>query len=227
MNPEFNVSTRLKRLSLAAMLTLSASAHASSLVADGGFEAAGGGSVFSAVSSIDAGSWNVIQGAVYVDNQDPWVYDGNNSVNLTGANLYVPNTLSQTLSTVVGQTYNVSFWGDADIANTFSLTDNGSAVTGMPTSIAHNGFPNPTNSSLFVDYTGKFTATSTSTTLSFTDTGDPAIGSSNISVMIDDVNVSAAAAATPEPASIGLTLTGLCGLCLVLAGKRLNLNSIL
>ena len=57
----------------AALVCLSASAHASNLVADSGFEAAGGGNVYFAGQSIDGGSWNVTQGAIYIDTQHPWV----------------------------------------------------------------------------------------------------------------------------------------------------------
>jgi hypothetical protein len=204
---------------IATVVGLSVSAHASTVIADGGFEAAGGGNVYFAGQSIDGGSWNVTNGAVYIDTLDPYVYAGSNSVNLTLANLYVPNSLEQTLTTTVGQTYTVNFWANSDSANTFSLTENGSALTGSPTSIVDNGFPGTiTNSSLFVDYTGEFTATSTTTDLTFTATGDPIIGSTDGSVMIDDVGISA----TPEPGSIVLTLTGMIGLGLLAARKRLG-----
>jgi hypothetical protein len=214
-NPSFGMFVA----AIATVVGLSVSAHASTVIADGGFEAAGGGNVYFAGQSIDGGSWNVTNGAVYIDTLDPYVYAGSNSVNLTLANLYVPNSLEQTLTTTVGQTYTVNFWANSDSANTFSLTENGSALTGSPTSIVDNGFPGTiTNSSLFVDYTGEFTATSTTTDLTFTATGDPIIGSTDGSVMIDDVGISA----TPEPGSIVLTLTGMIGLGLLAARKRLG-----
>ena len=204
-----------------ALVSLSTSAHASNIVSDGGFEAAGGGNEYFSGQSIDGGSWTVTNGAVFIDNLDPWVFDGNNSLNLTGANLYAPNSLSQELTTVVGQYYAVNFWGNADISNSFSLTENGSAVSGMPGSIAQNGFPDQVdplgNSSLFVDYSGWFTAASTSTDLSFTATGNPPIGSPNFSVMIDDVSVAPA----PEPGSIVFMLTGILGFVLLFGRKRL------
>lgn len=205
---------------LAASATLSSGvfAHAATLVADGGFEAAGGGNVYYAGSSIDGGSWDVTTGAVYIDTNDAWVYAGANSVNLTGANLYTANTLSQTLATVAGLTYDVSFWGDADIPNTFSVTENGTLLAGTPSAIAENGFPGATNSNEFVLYTGTFTATSASTLLSFTSVGDPAIGSADYSVVLDDVNVQAAP--TPEPGSLMLAGTGLAGLGSMLARRR-------
>jgi hypothetical protein len=211
-------SLSLRLLALAAVVGLTASAHATNIVADPGFESAGGGNIYYAGQSIDGGSWNVTAGSVYIDTGDPYVFAGSNALNLTGANPYVADSVSETLTTIVGKIYDVSFWGDADSANTFSLLENGTAVTGIPSSIVDNGFPNPTsNSSLFVDYLGIFTASSTTTVLKFTDTADPPIGSALGSVMIDNVSVQP----TPEPSSIALMLTGLLGLGFVLARKRL------
>jgi hypothetical protein len=195
---------------------LTASAHASNIVVDGGFESAGGGNVYFAGQSIDGGAWTVTQGAIYIDTQDPWVFDGNNSANLSFANLYVPNTLSQTLTTVVGQHYELTFFANADTPNSFSFDENGNAVAGIPDSIIQNGFPNTTNSALFTEYSGEFVAGSTTTTLDFTSTGNPPIGSPNGSVMIDDVSLQP----VPEPGTIALTLTGIMGL--VAGRKRLG-----
>ncbi|MGA9069366.1 MAG: PEP-CTERM sorting domain-containing protein [Terracidiphilus sp.] len=204
---------------LAAVFCFSATAHAGNIVLDSGFESAGGGNVYYAGQSIDGGPWTVTQGAVYIDNLDPWVYDGTNSVNLTLANLYAPNSLDQILSTVVGESYDVTFWADADTSNTFSLTANGVAVNGAPTSIVENGFPDQNdplgNSALFVEYSGVFTATSTSTDLSFTATGNPEIGAQDASVMIDDASVT-----TPEPGSFLLLLTGILGLAFLMRSRR-------
>ncbi|MFZ1085752.1 MAG: PEP-CTERM sorting domain-containing protein [Terracidiphilus sp.] len=220
-SPRFSLVLTL----LAIAFSLSASAHASSILADGGFEAAGGGNVYYATSTIDGGSWTVTQGAVYIDNLDPWVYDGANSLNLTGANLYAPNSIDQILTTVVGQQYAVNFWANADISNTFSLTQNGLSVSGAPTSIAQNGFPDQIdplgNSALFVDYSGLFTATTTSTDLSFTAIGNPSIGSPNFSVIIDDASVTP----TPEPGSLLLMLTGILALALLAGRKHLGQSS--
>jgi hypothetical protein len=221
-NRRKTTSCPLLLAALTAMAVLSASANASSVLADGGFEAAGGGNVYYAGSSIDGGSWTVTQGAVYIDNLDSWVYDGANSLNLTGANLYAANSVDQILTTIVGQQYYVSFWADADISNSFSLTENGLAISGAPTSIVENGFTDQVdalgNSALFVEYSGTFVATSTSTDLSFTATGNPSIGSDNISVIIDDVSVTP----TPEPNSLLLLLTGILGLGLLMRSKRLR-----
>jgi hypothetical protein len=203
---------------LAAILfCLTASAHAANILTDPGFESAGGGNLYFAGQSIDGGSWNVLSGNVYIDALDPYVFAGNNAANLTGADPYTPDSLAQTFSTIVGKIYDISFWGDADSANTFSLLENGIAVTGIPTSIAQNGFPSLTNnSSQFVDYLGIFTANSATTTLDFVDTASPPIGSALGSVVIDNVSVQV----TPEPSSLILMLTGVLALGLALAIRR-------
>ncbi len=210
-------------LAAVAVANLSVSARAASIVTDSGFESAGANGIYFAGQSLDGGAWNVTQGAVYIDTQDPYVYAGNNSLNLTYLNLYVPNSVSQVLATVVGQTYAVNFYADADTANTFSLTENGLTVAGSPTSIAANGFPNAANSALFTDYLSSFTATSAATTLNLTATANPGIGSQDGSVMIDNVNVQAAV--TPEPASLGLVLTGIAGLSAVVRRRRQDTRS--
>ena len=211
---------------LVALFSLGASAHASSVIADGGFEAAGGGNAYYATGSIDGGSWNVTDGAVYIDNADPYVFDGNNSANLTAFNLDALNTLSETLSTVAGQQYTINFWADSDTANTFSVTANGTDLFGAPLTIAQNGFPSANtngNSGDFVDYKGTFIAYSSSTLLAFNADASPAIGSSSSgSVVIDDVS----AQITPEPASIFLMLTGIAAIGLAAAFKRSSLSAI-
>ncbi len=207
-------------LAAVAMASLSVSAGAATIVTDGGFESAAASGIYFAGQSLDGGAWNVTQGEVYIDTQDPYVYAGNNSLNLTYLNPYTPNSVSQMLATVVGQTYGVSFYADADTANTFSITENGLAVAGTPSSIAANGFPNAVNSALFTDYLGSFVATSAATTLNLTATANPGIGSQDGSVMIDNVSVQAAAAVTPEPASLGLVLTGIAGVGAMVRRRR-------
>lgn len=203
-----------------AVLSCLGSAHAATILNDGGFEAAGASNTYYSGQRIDGGSWNVATGAVYIDSNDPYVDVGNNSLNLTYANLYTTNAVSQALSTTVGQVYTVNFFADADTDNTFSLLENGLAVNGAPSSIVNNGFPGLTNSSLFMNYLGTFTASSASTTLSLSAVGNPAIGSQNGSVMIDNVTVQPSTAVTPEPASLVLLLTGALGLGTMLRQRR-------
>ena len=207
---------------------MSASASTTNLVSDPGFESAGGGNTYYSGQSIDGGSWFVGGGAstVYIDFQDPYVYDGNNSANLTAFSPYTTSSLYQNLTTVVGQTYWVNFWANSDSPNIFSLTENANAVSGIPGSIVDNGFPDQVdpngNSALFVDYAGAFVATSTTTDLSLTTIANPTLAeyqAGDGSVVIDDVSVTA----TPEPSSIVLMLTGLLGLGLLVGRKRLRL----
>jgi hypothetical protein len=212
----------MSMVALTAMLSMNTSAHASNIIADGGFESAGGGQTYTATSSVDGGSWIVTEGAVYIDNQDPFGYAGNNAANLTGANPNETNAIEQVITTTVGDWYVLNFWGNSDTSNTLKITENGTAVAGAPTSIADGGFPDQVdtngNSSLFTDYTGSFQATSTSTTLLFTANSDLPIGSpASGSVVIDNVSVQT----TPEPGSIVLLLTGIAGLGLVVRKKRL------
>jgi hypothetical protein len=210
----------LSAFSAAACLTVSA--HASNLVTDGGFESAGGGNYYYAGSSIDNGAWTVGVGQVYIDNLDSYQFDGDNALNLGFANPNLPNSVSQVLSTIIGQTYVLNFWGDADSPNTISVTVNGVPVAGVAGSITDNGFPDAVdNSSLFTDYTGTFVATSALTTLNLKGVADlspNAPATSDGSLVIDDVNV----VPTPEPGSVILTLTGVLGLGLVLGRKRLS-----
>lgn len=226
MFPISNVSSlRNRHLSVArfaavcAALGLAGSAHASNIVTDGGFESAAGNTVYYSGQSLD-GAWNVVAGTALVESGDQYVYDGNNSLNLTYINPYINDAVSQVLTTVAGTTYTVSFYANSDTPNMLQVTANGTVVSGTPTSVAQNGFSDPvSNTSEFVLYTGTFYATSASTTLEFSDVSDPAIGSEDNSVMIDDVTV----AATPEPASFALLLTGVSGIgALVRRSRILN-----
>ena len=217
-----NSSKLMPIFAAAALLGSAVSLHAASIVTDGGFESAGGGNEYFAGHSIDGGSWNVITGAVYIDSGDPYVYAGSNSLNLTGVNPYTADTISQTLTTIAGDLYTLNFWANSDSSNAFSLLANGVAIAGAPSSIVDNGFPGAiTNSSLFTDYSETFKATTSSTTLTFSDISDPSLTdpTQSGSVLIDNVSVQLAPA--PEPGSIVFMSTGLLALALVAGRKRL------
>jgi hypothetical protein len=219
-NLHLRASAMPKFMAAAAMLSLSLSAHASNIVADGGFESAGGGTEYFAGQSIDGGSWNVITGAVYIDTLDPYVFAGANSLNLTGVNPYTADSVSQTLTTIAGASYALNFWANSDSANAFSILINNTSLAAAPASIVDNGFPGATtNSSLFQDYSEVFKATSNTTTLTFSDISSPSLldPSQSGSVLIDNVSVQL----TPEPGSIVLLSTGIFALGLLAARKRL------
>ncbi len=207
------VRPAMSGLAAVALLSgLSGSAYAN-IVLDGGFESAGtlGGLVnYTVGNSIDGGDWTVSEGKVAVDSQDFYVDDGNNSVFLDddGGG---PDSLSQTLNTVAGDTYTVSFWADADTPNSFSVTLGGTAVTGVPDSITANGFPSSVangNSSLFELYSGTVVASSASEALVFTATG--LSGGPGSTVEIDDVSV--VDTTVPEPSTFAISALGLLGL---------------
>ncbi len=197
-------------------LALATGAHAGNIVVDPGFEQADPGAVappggtsdyFNSGTSIDGGFWNVTQGSVSVDTDSFYDFAGQKSVGLDGAT--GPNSLTQTLSTVTGQLYAISFWANADGSNTFSVTFGGNPVTGAPTSIAENGFPSSTylgNSSKFTFYSGTVLATSDSTNLTFT----ASLPAGTTTVEIDNVSV-VAATAVPEPSGLVLATIGSLG----------------
>jgi hypothetical protein len=198
------------------VLGLTNGARAANLVQDPGFESAdsaalpGDSNVFSAGQSLDGGIWRVTQGSVGVDTSTFFVFDGSKSVFLDGDNAG-PDSLTQTLVTTPGQIYTISFWADADVPNAFSISFGGIPVTGIPSTIAQNGFPGSdplSNSSLFVLYTGTATAASSNTDLTFTTTASPTI-SSGVTVELDDVSV--VAGAVPEPSTLTLAVVGALG----------------
>lgn len=203
---------RVSAILLAVFTVLSglSTAYGSNIVVDGNFEAADPGALpgtdsFNSGESIDGGSWFVTQGIVGVDTENFYVYAGDKSVYLDAGS--GADSLSQVLPTVVGQTYDVGFWANADVPNTFSVTFGGTPVTDAPTSITENGFPSPSwlgNSGEFTYYSGTATATSTSTDLVFTATGFPT-DDTGVTVELDDVSVSPASA-VPEPSSIALVV---------------------
>jgi hypothetical protein len=208
----------------AALIGGSGTALASNIVSDPGFESAAPGAAspstvyFDSGTSIDGGIWNVTQGIVGVDTDNFYVFDGDKSLYLSGGlgeSQSGPDSVSQTLTTVIGETYTIGFWADADVPNDFSVTFGGVAVTGAPTSITINGYPSSEpggNAGEFVFYSGTATATSTSTDLVFTADGTPVPGS-GVTVELDDVSVSPAATATPEPATLPLLGIGALILC--------------
>lgn len=112
------------------------------------------------------------------------------------------NTISQTLTTVVGQTYTISFWVFGDHPNLLNVTFGGSTLfNGTAPSIGQ-----------YVQFTFDSTATSTATVLAFS--GQRTVGGV---VLLDDVSASS----VPESSSFLLLGTGLLGAA---AGLRRKFN---
>jgi hypothetical protein len=101
------------------------------------------------------------------------------------------NTTTQTLTTVIGQTYSISYWVADNQANLLQVMFGGSTL--------FNGTA-PTNSN-YAQYVFNATATSTSTVLAFS--GQRTTGRGG--TLLDDVSVTA----VPEPSAFVLLLTGL------------------
>lgn len=190
----------LPLLALAAVLAMQA--KASSIVSDGGFESAALGNYTGSIGD----GWTVTAGTITVVGTDTVFgisHSGNQMVYLDFEASV--NTISQTLTTVVGQSYTISYWLADTSPNTVIVTFGGQTL--------FNG-TSPTNgidsASDYVQYTFTATATSTSTVLSITgqwlDTG--ASGT-----LLDDVSVTPnGPPPTPAPSSLYLCLIGLAGL---------------
>ena len=103
-------------------------------------------------------------------------------------------TLSQTLNTVAGQTYVVSFF----------LANDGGTPNDISVNFGSNLIATGTNLGAFsmTQFSFDVTATSNSTTLTFFERNDPGY------LGLDDVSV----VATPEPGSLGLLSFGVVGL---------------
>jgi hypothetical protein len=102
------------------------------------------------------------------------------------------NTITQTLATVSGQTYTISYWVASDQPNLLEVTFGGSTL--------FNGTA-PTNGVTpggYVEFSFNSTATSTSTVLAFS--GQRTVRGGTL---LDDVSVTASA--VPEPATSILT----------------------
>lgn len=120
------------------------------------------------------------------------------------------NRFSQTLTTVAGQSYTLSFYYDAGMdgnsGSELQVRWNGAAVTG--------GTIINAAASTWSQRTFIVTATSTSTLLEFIGEQIPA------QVYVTGISVTAAVPATPIPAALPLAIAGLVGLALYWSFRR-------
>jgi len=183
-----------------AVLALAIRAHATNLVFDPGFESANLGT-FS--TDLGDGAWYVSQGNIQVldaaDSDGAVPHSGSQFIYLGYG--FLQNTISQTLSTVVGQSYIVSFWAADNDPNSLIVNfGDQNLFTGMsPTGgIGAAGD--------YVNFMYTVTADSTFTDLTFTGQW-LGIGDGDYGTILDDVSVTASG--VPEPASLGATGLGL------------------
>lgn len=191
---------------LAAAVSLAAfGAQANELVTNGSFESITGSNPVGGYRVVNAGAtdisgWTVGGTSVDIINGAYGAISGN-SIDMLGSP--GPGSLSQTLSTVVGQTYVLSF----------DVSYNGGSYKDIGVSPAGGAQTFFTGASPFNHYTLQYTATSASTQLAFFSTG----GANYSGAVLDNVSV----AAVPEPETYAMLLAGL-GLMGGIARRRRN-----
>jgi hypothetical protein len=141
----------------------------------------------------------------------------------TASALLGNGSFSQTLTTVAGVTYNISFWvgvDDPDLgidsSAVFDATFGGTDLLSGQSVFVSNGVTGAdvgpaVNSAGFEEFTASEVASGTSTTLSFTGS----ITGGDGPWYLDDVDVEATSTAAPEPSSLLLLLSVLAGLSLM------------
>jgi hypothetical protein len=192
---------RMKKIALgAATLALATSAAfanaPANLVQNGGFEADPMANGAWAVLATPTG-WTTTGGGLEIrDNIAGSAYEGVNYAELDG---YSNMSISQTLSTVAGQSYTFSFWYSD--RNGTAASTNGVDWSVGSLSGTVNGPQNNTGNNVWQAFSVSFVATGSQTVLSLGAAGtSDSYGSS-----VDGISVTA----VPEPATVGLMAGGL------------------
>lgn len=189
-------------------LTVLAVASQANLISNGGFEAfntsaADGGGIGPGYFTYNAGNtslndWTIGGTSIDVVTVPPGIYPifaDNASLDLLGTP--GPGSISQAITTVVGQQYDVSFWAQATgaaINQTVNLNAIGAATQSTSFTVSLG---------TWTQYSWSFVADSTSTTISFA--SDP-LNTGTGNTFIDNVE------AVPEPMSMAVLGLGLAAL---------------
>ena len=186
---------------LAAGLLLSATANATPLLVNGGFEDLGGNTV--------SGSWSYFsslpgwKGKNNIEvHKDGFLANGNGNGNYyVELNAHprqnVPFQLqSDSFSTIPGQRYELSFYAQKRRANDGSFSVMVDGISELINTHVTSGF---------TQFTYKFTGTGALTNLTFVSSQG---GSDTVGHFLDDISLSA----VPEPEGLALLVTGLLGI---------------
>lgn len=190
---------------------------ATNLITDGSFESAGvaAGSAADFTGSALAG-WMALPGDA-IEVRNDLVGTAQQGVDFVELDSTHNSSMLTSFETVLGQTYTLSFWVSGrpeSSANTLHrngivpANSNGLSVSVGGRTIAIKSPTDTTADNEWKEYTTTFTGTGQSMSLMFSATGkDDSFGSS-----LDNVSVTAAAAAVPEPATMAMMGAGLLGL---------------
>jgi hypothetical protein len=177
------------------------SAFAGNIVLDPSFESAFPNTYVGAVGD----GWVVTQGEILVTSihNSQAAHTGTQAVYMTLTD--TTSILTQTLTTIAGQSYTVSFWAADSFPNPLSLTFDGVTLFNGTAPTNFNTSPSD-----YVQFSFTGTASTTSTILAITDTYDAGEGTE-----IDDVSVTAnAGSGVPEPSTWLLAGSALAALIL-------------
>jgi len=194
--------TMLNTALVAAMLSMGYAQASTELVTNGGFESYIGS--FTGYQRVGAGDpsitgWTVSDASVDLINNGQYGAITGTSIDMLGTP--GPGALSQSLNTVAGKNYTL----------TFDLSRNPGDSSALYVSLGGAAAHSYTGTSTVTPYTLNFTATSAATVLKFESAASGYSGA-----VIDNVSVMAA---VPEPETYGMLLAGL-GLIGFMARRR-------
>ena len=194
-------------------LTLASTVQAQNLLVDPGFEQSVPtfhyASNYPDPASCGDSAWTTTSGIAVVYNSVGYAHSGQKSVYLLNSMEAIPDSsaIAQTLNTIAGCTYELSFYTD----NTFNSTGNGITFDG-PLTVTFGDQP-VTPTPIILSFTGSggaayrqyifshLLATSTSTKLEFSVFASP---NEEHLTFFDDISVTLEPATVPEPGGIAL-----------------------